>query len=178
MDGPLARQLNNLPRQLPHIRSPSFPRFLTLDISNLHQYQQKQASSYYTTRLWWNRFVDKRRREREMTLFSTVKETTLKGNQQHGQLNAPCCTLQQMGFKGRQVGRIAINNSSQIFRKYQGQYIYMLKRGVVVQICWVEAIIINLCLLIARVSRIEVLLCRYTTKQSDDRILCSEIDVP
>ena len=37
----------------------------------------------------------------------------------------------------------------------------MLKRGVVVYICWVEAIIINLCLLIARVSRIESLLLCY-----------------
>ena len=77
---------------------PSFQDFW-LWTSNLHQYQQKQAAT--SASLSGGIVLLTKEDEREMTLFSTVKETTLKGNQQHGQLNAPCCTLQQMGFKGR-----------------------------------------------------------------------------
>ena len=49
----------------------------------------------------------------KMTLFSTVKETTLKRNQ-HGQLNAPCCTPTN-GFKGK----VAINNSDSLGSTYK-----------------------------------------------------------
>ena len=62
-----------------------------------HQHHHLQKSRSLKSFCW-----------QKMTLFSSAKETTLKRNQ-HGQLNAPCCTPTN-GFKGNVAPSTTVNH--------------------------------------------------------------------